>query len=176
MCGLVYEVFFFPSRRRHTRSTRDWSSDVCSSDLRARGGIRGRAPDARRERGGGLIVALEPRLRPAVAEGGNRLRLASGLDERQMAHAARRARDEGTPKRRGGETVADRRVTPARLELARGHRLECHHQIVQPPGTGEPDAVGRIEHGGVIDEGAARGPPGDERQVLPGGDGGPPPE
>src|SRR5207247_4168988 len=24
---------FFSSRRRHTRSTRDWSSDVCSSDL-----------------------------------------------------------------------------------------------------------------------------------------------
>src|SRR5438105_1122104 len=27
-------VFFFSSRRRHTRSTRDWSSDVCSSDLK----------------------------------------------------------------------------------------------------------------------------------------------
>src|SRR6266536_4314985 len=25
--------FFFSSRRRHPRSTRDWSSDVCSSDL-----------------------------------------------------------------------------------------------------------------------------------------------
>src|SRR5699024_12197405 len=25
--------FFFSSRRRHTRSKRDWSSDVCSSDL-----------------------------------------------------------------------------------------------------------------------------------------------
>src|SRR5258707_6096761 len=25
--------FFFPSRRRHTRYWRDWSSDVCSSDL-----------------------------------------------------------------------------------------------------------------------------------------------
>src|SRR5206468_8723676 len=27
--------FFFSSRRRHTRSDRDWSSDVCSSDLRS---------------------------------------------------------------------------------------------------------------------------------------------
>src|SRR5690606_9984220 len=27
-------VFFFSSRRRHTRFSRDWSSDVCSSDLR----------------------------------------------------------------------------------------------------------------------------------------------
>src|SRR5207249_5444064 len=27
-------IFFFSSRRRHTRSKRDWSSDVCSSDLK----------------------------------------------------------------------------------------------------------------------------------------------
>src|SRR5258707_8515695 len=31
---LVYFFFFFSSRRRHTRYWRDWSSDVCSSDLR----------------------------------------------------------------------------------------------------------------------------------------------
>src|SRR5690606_40274269 len=29
--------FFFSSRRRHTRFSRDWSSDVCSSDLVAIG-------------------------------------------------------------------------------------------------------------------------------------------
>src|SRR5699024_167706 len=29
----IYFLFFFPSIRRHTRSKRDWSSDVCSSDL-----------------------------------------------------------------------------------------------------------------------------------------------
>src|ERR1035438_10765631 len=28
-----FSVFFFSSRRRHTRCLRDWSSDVCSSDL-----------------------------------------------------------------------------------------------------------------------------------------------
>src|SRR2546429_4815034 len=28
-----YSFFFFSSRRRHTRCSRDWSSDVCSSDL-----------------------------------------------------------------------------------------------------------------------------------------------
>src|SRR2546422_11729552 len=32
VCQVVY-VFFFSSRRRHTRCSRDWSSDVCSSDL-----------------------------------------------------------------------------------------------------------------------------------------------
>src|SRR5207249_8555374 len=30
---VVRSLFFFSSRRRHTRSKRDWSSDVCSSDL-----------------------------------------------------------------------------------------------------------------------------------------------
>src|SRR5947209_16766773 len=36
MCFMVSGVlyfFFFSSRRRHTRYWRDWSSDVCSSDL-----------------------------------------------------------------------------------------------------------------------------------------------
>src|SRR5690606_40463818 len=30
---LIFFFFFFSSRRRHTRFSRDWSSDVCSSDL-----------------------------------------------------------------------------------------------------------------------------------------------
>src|SRR5207253_5711666 len=36
VCGdeRVGVFFFFSSRRRHTRWPRDWSSDVCSSDLR----------------------------------------------------------------------------------------------------------------------------------------------
>src|SRR5690606_39442504 len=33
--GFFYFFFFFSSRRRHTRFSRDWSSDVCSSDLTA---------------------------------------------------------------------------------------------------------------------------------------------
>src|SRR5699024_11228843 len=42
-----HHYFFFSSRRRHKRSKRDWSSDVCSSDL-ARGGCCA-MPSARRE-------------------------------------------------------------------------------------------------------------------------------
>src|SRR5258708_8644954 len=34
--GPIHIVFFFSSRRRHTRSSGDWSSDVCSSDLPSR--------------------------------------------------------------------------------------------------------------------------------------------
>src|SRR5260221_6608944 len=32
-CTFIRCFFFFSSRRRHTRSLCDWSSDVCSSDL-----------------------------------------------------------------------------------------------------------------------------------------------
>src|SRR6266436_3160640 len=32
-CASIVDFFFFSSRRRHTRCSRDWSSDVCSSDL-----------------------------------------------------------------------------------------------------------------------------------------------
>src|SRR2546421_6791283 len=53
--------FFFSSRRRHTRSDRDWSSDVCSSDLR--GEVGGEL--ARKD-----VVVLH-RLDEAVASGGD---------------------------------------------------------------------------------------------------------
>src|SRR2546429_5996014 len=33
LLGHLLLFFFFPSRSRHTRCSRDWSSDVCSSDL-----------------------------------------------------------------------------------------------------------------------------------------------
>src|SRR5207245_7417469 len=36
VCCFV-SFFFFSSRRRHTRCYRDWSSDVCSSDLHVHG-------------------------------------------------------------------------------------------------------------------------------------------
>src|SRR5207302_2969779 len=36
----LLRFFFFSSRRRHTRFSRDWSSDVCSSDLRTGGPLR----------------------------------------------------------------------------------------------------------------------------------------
>src|SRR3712207_6050555 len=40
---MIY-FFFFSSRRRHTRYWRDWSSDVCSSDLRGRPAVELRDP------------------------------------------------------------------------------------------------------------------------------------
>src|SRR5690606_40665633 len=36
---MIFQYFFFSSRRRHTSFSRDWSSDVCSSDLIGRDGL-----------------------------------------------------------------------------------------------------------------------------------------
>src|SRR5690606_39545873 len=41
-------LFFFSSRRRHTRFSRDWSSDVCSSDLAIGMMTRMKAPSLER--------------------------------------------------------------------------------------------------------------------------------
>src|SRR5206468_6472665 len=56
--------FFFSSRRRHTRSDRDWSSDVCSSDLVP---VQPRAvrPDLR---GARIIVEVNPATRLSISE------------------------------------------------------------------------------------------------------------
>src|SRR5262249_57715059 len=58
-------VFFFSSRRRHTRLVSDWSSDVCSSDLgglHEGGGARRPPGEASRAPAAGA-VAEGPRLR-----------------------------------------------------------------------------------------------------------------
>src|SRR5437879_7740007 len=59
---MYFLVFFFSSRRRHTRYIGDWSSDVCSSDLRSR---RLQPFCRRRERVGqplddGAVVETDP--------------------------------------------------------------------------------------------------------------------
>src|SRR5256885_9285667 len=60
MEGRSGRFFFFSSRRRHTRLQGDWSSDVCSSDLR---GLRiGLLLDA------GCGLPLQPRVRAVVEQ------------------------------------------------------------------------------------------------------------
>src|SRR5437660_8678998 len=54
--ALVVSFFFFSSRRRHTRWPRDWSSDVCSSDL------PGAARSLRRARGRPYLSGLARRV------------------------------------------------------------------------------------------------------------------
>src|SRR2546430_8832541 len=68
-------VFFFSSRRRHTRFDCDWSSDVCSSDLRKLGQV-GKLPDPQR-----------PGLRQAKAEPAIRAREGLGLQVTERSRA-----------------------------------------------------------------------------------------
>src|SRR3989449_4416227 len=68
--------FFFSSRRRHTRCSRDWSSDVCSSDLMGGGTGTGASPIiAQMARDlGALTIGIVTR--PFLFEGRKRMRQA----------------------------------------------------------------------------------------------------
>src|SRR3712207_7048004 len=84
--------FFFSSRRRHTRYWRDWSSDVCSSDLRS-------------------LNEFEPRLYPLLrAEGDATAPVRTGRDARALAAAAGLRRRRGGRPRRGSRRSEERRV------------------------------------------------------------------
>src|SRR5207245_3068680 len=64
---LVVVMFFFSSRRRHTRCYRDWSSDVCSSDLLTNPGTIGTVASVPRlMKGQGSIIATG-----AIRQSGN---------------------------------------------------------------------------------------------------------
>src|SRR5256886_5840360 len=62
VCVMLCCIFFFSSRRRHTRFDCDWSSDVCSSDLLLRGGIEHRQHGAGLERHPGQTLLDHPEL------------------------------------------------------------------------------------------------------------------
>src|SRR5207249_9535906 len=98
---LIWFLFFFSSRRRHTRSKRDWSSDVCSSDLgsgrissgqlrcQADGLVRFSAHGKESRPPGGKIT-----LRPHVIEAGgsSEKRVAKRSEERRVGEERRERR------------------------------------------------------------------------------------
>src|SRR6266849_1768894 len=94
--------FFFSSRRRHTSSTRDWSSDVCSSDLDRRAGVatehrwrwRRTAIDLPLQHVEVALQAVEALLRRAILGPGRRRRDGQRDAER---HTQKRTRQERSP-------------------------------------------------------------------------------
>src|SRR5690606_41153126 len=69
-CVLIF-FFFFSSRRRHTRFSRDWSSDVCSSDLLLRV----------------VVETLDEIIEPALADGDGALALDPVAQLREVPRA-----------------------------------------------------------------------------------------
>src|SRR2546422_11675422 len=92
--------FFFSSRRRHTRCSRDWSSDVCSSDLGRRdAGVLGVEPGATGQAAGRHLFPPD-RDRAEAGLGGERPRAAAGgiarggAAEEWRCHLCRRREEE----------------------------------------------------------------------------------
>src|SRR5207249_9150934 len=91
-------VFFFSSRRRHTRSKRDWSSDVCSSDLGPP--AHGRIGVRRGHGGGARRIGNDPVTGDAVAPVD---RVPPRTCGAPRAAEAKRERDGRSEERRGGK-------------------------------------------------------------------------
>src|SRR2546422_11696486 len=108
---IVCFIFFFSSRRRHTRCSRDWSSDVCSSDL----------------------CGAAPRAVPRQSECGPE-RVAGALLERPP----RRDRERGVEGKRvelwGGRVIIKKKKTDQRHSTcdykAAAHLYRCPRDLV----------------------------------------------
>src|SRR5258706_11877307 len=86
-CDTIPEVVFFSSRRRHTRLVSDWSSDVCSSDLRgaveADGGRRYVFVVKKNQLGVGKSTLEKREIHVGIADATN-YEVVSGLQEGEL--------------------------------------------------------------------------------------------
>src|SRR6266496_4079011 len=105
--------FFFSSRRRHTRSLRDWSSDVCSSDL-SRGGREAVAAG----RAGGAAARGAVARRHGARQAGRDARAGAG----EPAAGARRRVSPAAPTPET-EVHASSRAAPRARAVAGGVRI-----------------------------------------------------
>src|SRR5207249_7137062 len=92
--------FFFSSRRRHTRSKRDWSSDVCSSDL-ARNAAEKRPQREEANRGREHPACAEAIGHPAADR--NKHRQAQRVTRQHSLHAERGDGERRSEERRVGK-------------------------------------------------------------------------
>src|SRR5690606_39938333 len=102
--------FFFSSRRRHTRFSRDWSSDVCSSDLSLRSAGSQSPLGFFQQSETGLVNQIQDLLEPFVSAV---IRIWHGLAAQPVALQEQvkiRARSE---ERRVGKESRARRYTSA---------------------------------------------------------------
>src|SRR6267378_7993282 len=139
--------FFFSSRRRHTRSLRDWSSDVCSSDLGGQVGPRGQEGSAAQDRrkppqvqaredgqpdGASFVSASPTRFRHSSA--------ASPTGTRSVCPVFR-SRSSRTPSFSPRSPIVTRSGTPIRsasLNLAPGRSSRSSSRTSTPPSSRRP--------------------------------------
>src|SRR2546428_9596312 len=136
----VLFFFFFSSRRRHTRSDRDWSSDVCSSDLVAvverRAVVAGPRLRLARE-----AMAIQRLVQPGAAR-------VSREHATGAVRAVRRWRKPDNEQTRSGIAEARNRFAPIRpvreltLLVAR-----------DTPAIGAQPRAARTRHNGAVDAG-----------------------
>src|SRR2546422_1512786 len=146
MCRTLF--FFFSSRRRHTRCSRDWSSDVCSSDLhdprrsvRPRRAAPDRGPTHRpRER---LLRPPARRPRPLPSRGPATRRRALRRDQLGRRGGAPEGPGAAAHARRGARrarVVASRRRPRRRLRRRHGRPA---HRFAQAPRPRQGDRLHR---------------------------------
>src|SRR3712207_3682631 len=139
--NLLLYHFFFSSRRRHTRYWRDWSSDVCSSDL-ARAGPA--APSAEAAAPAGKAVYLATSTSDVSAE---RDRIRRELQQRGYQVLPDRELPLFAP-----EFVAELRENLARAALS-VHLVGASYGLI-PEGEEERSVV-RLQHELAAERGAA---------------------
>src|ERR1035437_11010571 len=101
---------FFSSRRRHTRYWRDWSSDVCSSDVRDAG--------------------FEPADHPGAPAGEQDARLPGFAEDLvEAVHAPDREHVRGVPSRDDHDVVRERELT----HVLRRPRVEGQRRQLRAP-------------------------------------------
>src|SRR5690606_39656795 len=113
LVDLGFGVFFFSSRRRHTRFSRDWSSDVCSSDLHASERLR----RARAHRiMGRLPTAGEP-ARPQLLTTSDIRSVATVPSRSEERRVGTESLSRGSPKNDKESVIADRNTYEEAYQL-----------------------------------------------------------
>src|SRR5207249_5290647 len=97
--------FFVSSRRRHTRSKRDWSSDVCSSDLGQAASLLGDERLIARAAAAANVQAESP---PGLALLQQQISLDQRVEPLLLAHPPEVAEDGRSEERRVGKDCGDR--------------------------------------------------------------------
>src|SRR3712207_1904248 len=127
-------IFFFSSRRRHTRYWRDWSSDVCSSDL------------ATARLAGHPVVALVvgQAISGAFLAHGMQANRILALEDPGVAVQVMSKRSTARVTRRSVEELDEiaKEVPATAYDVASFARLGALHRLIDGVDAAEPDAEG----------------------------------